>query len=154
MAANTHAFQPAAPLAADGAALTYVLDRAGVTKTSLIRVTGFAGPTAVLWLNEHGYARAAYVHARWISAMEPVDALLIPHTCTAEALSKLLDGGGGLREGGALIVQSVSRGDDRGSDSLPSVLRPLGFTVETRIHDKGRNVYIARRVGFGFNEAA
>jgi hypothetical protein len=154
MAANTHAFQPAQPLAADGAALAYVLDRAGVTKTSLIRATGFAGPTAVLWLNNHGYERAAYVHAHWISVMEPVDALLIPHTCTAEALSNLLQGGGGLREGGALIVQSVSGRDNQGSDSIHGVLRPLGFMVESRVHDKGRNIYIARRVGFGFNKAA
>jgi hypothetical protein len=147
--------QPAQPLAADGDALTRVLQQAGVTKNSVVRVTGPAGLTAIYWLCRHGYERAAYVHPNRVATMEPADALLVPQTCGTQALADLLKGGGCLREGGVLVVQTPSGGFVLGGNSVSTVLEPLGYQVEQRLIDKGRDVYIARRHGVdGFKKAA
>ena len=147
---TAYSFQPTAPLASDGAALSRVLERAGVTRTSTLRVTGPAGPMAAIWLERHGYEHAAYVHTHWIATMEPVEALLIPQTCGTDALTGLLRGGGGLRQDGILIVQV-----QQDSDTLAILLRSLGFEIEQRVHEAGRQVCIARRRGLdGFKKAA
>jgi hypothetical protein len=151
---TTYALQPALPLAADGAALSRVLQRAGVTKTSVVRVTGPAGLAAIFWLSRHGYDRAAYVHPNRVATMDPVDALLVPHACQAQALTDLIQGGGCLREGGVLIVQAPPAGLVGVNDSVPAVLEPLGYAVEQPLSDKGRDIYIARRRGYGFKTAA
>jgi hypothetical protein len=151
----TYALPPAAPLAADGAVLSRVLQQAGVTKTSVIRVTGPVGATAVLWLFRNGYERAAYVHANWVATMVSVDALLIPHACGLQELADLLEGGDCLRDGCVLIVQTPSAPFAEGSDSVSAVLKPLGYQVEQRLSDKGRDIHIARRRGLGgFRKAA
>ena len=51
--------QPAAPLAADGEALARILGRSSVGRQHTIWVTGPAGLTALIWLNQHGYGRAS-----------------------------------------------------------------------------------------------
>jgi hypothetical protein len=150
----TFALQPAPPLAADGAALARVLQRAGLAKDSVIRVTGHAGPTAALWLSRHGYDRAAYVHAHWVATMESVDALLIPHACGALELADLLQGAKCMREGGALIVQTAPNGQAQGHDNGDGLLQALGYQVEHRLSERGRDVCIARRRGLGFKKAA
>jgi len=154
MAVQAYARLPAPPIAADGGALTRVLDWAGVTRNSLVRVTGSAGPAAMLWLDQHGYRRASYVHPRFVAEMEPVDVLLIPHACAAEELAEILQTGACLRDGGVLIVQTPPLRLVQGVDSIPAVLEPLGYVVEQRLSDKGRTVQIARRRGFGFKAAA
>jgi hypothetical protein len=141
--------QPAQPLAADGAALTHVLNRAGVSKHSLVRVTGPAGPIAMLWLNQHGYQRAVYAPASRVATMAPADALLVPHSCGAKELAELLQGGECLHEGGILIVQTAAAGSVEGVDSIPATLEAAGFAVQTRLSDRGRDIYIARRSGLG-----
>ena len=146
---TTFSLQPTQPLAADGAALTSILQQAGVTKTSLVRVTGPAGPTAVLWLGRHGYERAAYVYSNRVATMQPADALLVPHACRTQELADLLGGGGCVREGGVLVAQTQSERFVPGYDSVSAVLEPLGYQVERRVCDKGRDVYIARRRGVG-----
>jgi hypothetical protein len=137
--------QPAQPLAADGGALSRVLQQAGVSRDSVLRVTGAAGLTAIFWLCRHGYERAAYVHPDRVATMVPADALLIPQACGTRALAVLLQGGGCLREGGALIVQTLS--EAQGGDDLRAVLEPLGYQIERRLSDKGRGVCVARRRG-------
>jgi hypothetical protein len=96
--------QLASPLAADGHALARVLHRAGINRGSTIRVAGSAGPAAVVWLNHHGYDRAAFVHANWVASMGAVDALLIPQACGALELADLIRTAEFIREGGVLIV--------------------------------------------------
>jgi hypothetical protein len=145
---------PGRPLAADSAALSRVLSVAGVTRESLIRVTGAAGPAATLWLAQHGYGRAAYVHPRRVADMEPADALLIPSVCPADELAQILQSGACLREGGVLIVQTPSSRSSAGVDMIPAVLKPLRYAEEQRLRDRGREVRIARRRGFGFKAAA
>jgi hypothetical protein len=147
---TAYSFQPAAPLASDGAALSRVLEQAGVTRTSTVRVTGPAGPMAAIWLERHGYEHAAYVHTHWIATMEPVDALLVPQACGTEALADLLRGGCGLRQDGILIAQV-----QQDTDTLAIVLRSLGFDMDHCLHEAGRQVCIARRRDFdGFKKAA
>lgn len=148
--------QPTAPLAADGAALAHVLQRAGVSRNSLIRVTGPAGPTAMLWLGHNGYRRTVY--ARAISAnapTEPADAWLVPHACTKPELAELLEGVEALREGGVLILQAAARRAADDLDGVLSLLHAFDFRIELSLLDKGRVVYIARRQGLGgFKQAA
>jgi hypothetical protein len=150
----TFHIQPAQPLAADGVALTHVLTRAGVGKQSLVHVTGPSGPMAMLWMNRHGYRNALYVPASRIGAMAPADALLVPHSVEAEELTQLLQGGECLREGGVLIVQTSAARSALGGESIPAALAPIGFQVQCRLSDRGRDVYIARRIGVGFKQAA
>lgn len=147
--------QPTQPLAADGAALGRVLQQAGVAKDAAVRVTGPAALTAVFWLYRHGYAKAAFVHATHVATMEAADALLIPHTCGTRELAAVLQGGGCLREGGVLIVQTPTELVPEGYDTIDGLLLRLGYLVERRVAEKGRHIYIARRQGFGgFKQAA
>jgi hypothetical protein len=150
---TSFSLQPAQPLAADGATLTMVLRKAGVTKDSLIGVTGPAALTATIWLSRHGYERATYVHADHVAAMQPADALLVPHSCGLRELRDLLKGGGCLRDGGALIAQTALEGTS-GGQWVAAVLRPIGYAVEQHISDRGREIYIARRLGVGGLEQA
>jgi hypothetical protein len=145
MAASVLSHQHA--LAGDGRALTRVLKQAGVTRDSIVRVTGSAGPTAALWLNRHGYDNAAYVHPNWVAANAAADALLIPQACGAEELVDLLHEGDCVRDGGVLILQAAPDRFSKGYDSLHAVLRPLGYRMEKHISDRGLDIHIARRSG-------
>lgn len=147
-----HTFQPARPLAADGAELGRALQRARAAKTDLIRVTGPAGLTAMLWLCRNGYERAVFVRPGSVAAQAPADALLIPHACGLGELTEVLGRGDSLREGGALIVQTAA---SESPESQSLILEPLGYRVEHRLSDRGRSVLIARRCGIGgFKKAA
>ncbi len=57
-----------------------------MTKDSIVRVTGPAGPVAAGWLFRHGYEHAAYVRLDWVAAKASADALLIPHACATRTL--------------------------------------------------------------------
>jgi hypothetical protein len=150
----TSVVQPGQPLAVDGAAMGRVLQRAGVAKDSVVRVTGPAGTAAILWLYRHGYERAAYVHSHWVAAMSEAEVLLVPHACGLAELADMLKDGDCLREGGLLIVQTTADRTD-GVDSLAHLLEPLGYRLEQRLCDKGRNVCVARRCSLGgFKKAA
>ncbi len=81
----------------------------------------------------------------WVAAKASADALLIPHACATEELADLLQGGDCLHEDGVLIVQVSSGRFAPGFDSVAAVLRPLGYQVDERISDRGRDIYIARR---------
>jgi hypothetical protein len=147
--------QPIQPLAADGPAMTRILQRARVGRDSVIRVTGPAGATAILWLSRHGYERAAYVHSHWVATVSPADALLIPQTCTAQDLAELLQGGDCVREGGVLIVQAPPARSALPGDSVPTLLQSRGYQVQDHVSERGRDVYIARRIGVsGLKQAA
>ena len=132
-----------------------VLRQAGVARDSVIRVTGPSGLTAVLWLYRHGYEKAAYVHANWVSSTRTADALLIPHPCHGEELAGLLERGDCLREGGVLIVQTPAHLTDFELDQIGSLLEMHGYEPGQRVFEKGAAVFIARRSGLGgFRKAA
>ena len=144
---TTSATQVSAPLAADGVALARVLQMAGLTKASPVRVTGPAGLTAIYWLGRHGYNHAAYVNPNQVGAMTACPALLIPHACGARELAILLQDGECLREEGILIVQASPTRYAQGHDSVANLLRELGFELVHDFYDRGRDLYIARRRG-------
>lgn len=142
-------FVPQAPLASDGAALARILKQAGVAKTSHIRVTGPAGVAAVLVLCRHGYEGAAYVHPHWAGSRGQADALLIPHSCEPRELKALLARGHGLRDGGLIIVQVAPGHADEELVSIRSVLQASGCSIEARVVERGREVFVARFAGVG-----
>ena len=112
----THLYQPLQPLAADGAALMRVLHAAGVVRTS------------------------AGEHSR------PPDALLVAQPCTTEQLGPLMRLAGAAGEDDALIVQTRPGrlGDE--AEAIAALLRGRGFQAQRRLNDKGRPIFIARRI--------
>lgn len=147
-----HTFVPARPLAADGVELARAFQRAQVSKADVIHVTGPAAPTAMLWLGRNGYDQAILVRRESLASREGADVLLVPHACGGRELVELLGAGGGVREGGALIIQSAAFDAPEGESML---LESLGFKVEHRLSDRGWAVLIARRCGLGgFKSAA
>ena len=153
---SIHPFQPASPLAADGAALAYVLECAAAQRDDVIRVVGPAGPAAMLWLVKNGFDEAVYARAVGAdSRAEPADVLLIPHACSGREAAALLGEAPPVREGGALIIQAAAESRTDGADSLPSWLRSAGLAIEQTLTSKGRVVIIARRQELGgFRQAA
>lgn len=151
---TVHAFQPAAPLASDRAALAQVLARAGVRKDSSIHVTGPAALTAMIWLVQRGYDRAVFSAFGAGHLGEPAEVLLVPGACSAAQLKTLLQGGGSLREDGVLIVQTLGDQPDGGPKDVRLALTEAGFIVQHRMADKGRQVWIARRLSDDFKKAA
>jgi hypothetical protein len=151
---TVHAFQPAAPLASDGAALAQVLARAGVEKRTHICVTGPAALTAMLWLVRRGYDHAVLAASGAARLGEPADALLVPGACSPSELRRLLEAGAWLGDGGVLIAQVSGDRSDGSPDDVRLALTETGFVVQHHVHDKGRQVWIARRVGADFKKAA
>lgn len=82
--------------------------------------------------------------ANWLGAAGSVDALVVPHACTVRELATLLQGGDCLREGGVLIVQAPPNVGSA-TESLPTLLRSLGYQLERGLTDKRREIVVARR---------
>jgi hypothetical protein len=141
-----HSFQPAQPLAANCVEMARALKRAQVGKADVIRVTGPAGLTAMIWLCRRGYEQAVFVCGEGIGSRGLADVLLIPHPCRAHELAGLLAAGKAVREGGGLIVQ-VAAGE--APEAMTAVLEPVGYRLEQRLSDDSRTVLIARRSALG-----
>jgi hypothetical protein len=142
----THLYQPLQPLAADGGALMRVLHAAGVDKDDLIRAVGPSGAIAAIWLSRHGYNRAVFVQPSAGEHSRPADALLIAQPCTTQELEPLMRLAGAVSEDGTLIVQTRPGrlGDE--AEAIAALLRGRGFQSQRRLNDKGRPIFIARRV--------
>jgi hypothetical protein len=126
--------------------LVDLLEQADVHKTSLIRVTGPSGLSALLWLCRRGYEQVGYLRAGQGCPHEEPDALLIAHTCDDASLEALLSTGPHVREGGVLVFQSP-RPPAAGhvEDPIHRRLRQSGYTVERCLHGCRREVHVARR---------
>src|SRR5476649_1920029 len=81
--------------------LIALLERAHVTRSSLIRVTGPSGLSAMLWLCRHGYEQVGYLKPG-AGPHEQPEALIVAHTCDESTLRHLLEAGPHVREGGVL----------------------------------------------------
>lgn len=126
--------------------LMSLLARANVTKSSLIRVTGASGLSALLWLCRHGYERVGYLRPG-AGPHEAPDALIVAHTCDEATLGDLLASGPHVREGGALVFQSpLPRVLAFPADPIHRLLRSHGYAVEECHHGQRRELHIARRL--------
>ena len=125
--------------------LIALLARAHVTKSSVIRVTGPSGLSALLWLCRHGYEQVGYLRPG-AGPHEQPDALNVAHTCDEAGLEDMLAKGPHVREGGALVFQSpVPRVLGFRADPIHRLLRRYGYTVEQCHHGKRRELHVARR---------
>ena len=125
--------------------LMSLLERAHVTKSSLIRVTGSSGLSALLWLCRHDYQQVGYLRPG-AGPHEQPDALIVAHTCDEATLRDLLATGPHVREGGALIFQSpLPRVLAFRADPIHRLLKSHGYEVEECHHGQRRELHVARR---------
>jgi len=125
--------------------LISLLERAHVTKSSLIRVTGSSGLSAMLWLCRHGYEQVGYLRPG-AGPHEQPDALIVAHTCDEATLRDLLETGPHVREGGALVFQSpLPRVLAFRADPIHRLLESHGYAVEECHHGQRRELHVARR---------
>lgn len=125
--------------------LMSLLQRAQITKSSLIRVTGSSGLSALLWLCRHGYEQVGYLRPG-AGPHEQPDALIVAHTCDEATLRNLLETGPHVREGGALVFQSpLPRVLAFRADPIHRLLESHGYVVEECHHGQRRELHVARR---------
>jgi hypothetical protein len=126
--------------------LISLLKRANITKSSLIRVTGSSGLSAMLWLCRHGFEQVGYLRAG-AGPHEQPDALIVAHTCDEATLHDLLVTGPHVREGGALVFQSpLPRVLAFRADPIHRLLKNFGYAIEECHHGQRRELHIARRL--------
>jgi hypothetical protein len=134
------------------ATLVAFLERAGVTKSSVIRVTGPSSLSALLWLCRHGYEQVGYVRAAECAPhTEEPDAIIVAHTCGELDLKRLLAAGRQVRPGGAFIFQLRSEASASGVEWL---LEQAGFSLDARLDGERRALVVARRKAIAFSKAA
>lgn len=125
--------------------LVALLQSAGVDRSSVIRVTGPSGLSALLWLCRHRFEQVGYLKPGRGCPHEAPDALIVAHTCDAAWLARLLDAGPHVREGGALVFLSpLPRGGVL--DPIHRLLARHGYVVERCVHGARRELHMARRV--------
>ena len=126
--------------------LSDLLRRAGVDKSSTIRVTGPAGLAALLWFCRHGYEHVGYVRTG-PSPADDGDLVLAPQTCDAKALQAILEHGPHPRAGGVLIVQTpIPEESVAGAvDPAHGLLIANGYRVERCVRGHHRELHVARR---------
>lgn len=134
--------------------LVTLLEQSDIHKSSLIRVTGNSGLSALLWLCRHGYEQVGYLRPGPGCPEEQADALIIAHTCDEVTLARLLAAGPHVRDGGILIFQSpLPLANDR-SDPIHRRLTLAGYVVERCVHGQRRELHVARRIGQTWRKAA
>ena len=123
-----------------------LLKRAGVDKSSVIRITGPAGLAALLWFCRHGYEQVGYVRGGPCPA-DDGDLVLAPQTCDVGALEAILKRGPHPRAGGVLIVQTpIPQNTATGApDPVHDLLSRSGYRVERCLRGHHRELHVARR---------
>jgi hypothetical protein len=135
---------PAGELA-QPASLATLLERAGVSKSSVIRVTGPSSLSALLWLCRHGYEQVGCIRADqgWPHEDQP-DAILVAHTCGEPELRLLAAAARQLCPGGVLVVR-LRAGTESSPLGLQRLLELFGLSVEHRIESGRTALIVARR---------
>ncbi len=123
--------------------LAALLRASGVTKDSVIRITGPSGLGAVLWFCRHDYRQVGYVRPGRCRT-EDGDVVFAPQRLDAEGLARLLADGPHVREGGLLVIQTAESSGQR-TQAASSLLAEAGYLVEHRLTGRHRGVYVARR---------
>ena len=139
-----------------GGDLVALLEQSHVHKSSLVRVTGPSGLSALLWLCRHGYDQVGYVRTGQGCPHEQPDAVIVAHTCDEASLRRLLSEGPHVREGGVLIFPShLPVGvADAGPDPIHDCLDRYGYAVERCVHGSRRELHVARRLAQTWRKAA
>jgi len=129
--------------------LADLLRRAGVDKSSTIRVTGPAGLAALLWFCRHGYEQVGYVRGGPCPG-DDGDLVLAPQTCDVGALAGILAKGPHPRAGGVLIIQTPIPEDAKPGviDPVHELLARSGYSVERCVRGHHRELHVARRRSF------
>jgi len=134
--------------------LVALLERAGVTQSSAIRVIGPHGLPALLWLCRHGYADVGcFRPSVGLPHDDEPDAILVAHTCGEIELKRLLPVARQVRPDGALIFQLWS-GTDADPLAIEWLLQSAGFQPEARFDGERRALIVARRRSLTLRRAA
>lgn len=134
--------------------LVALLERAGVTKSSAIRVIGPHGLPALLWLCRHGYDEVGCLrHGAGVPREEEADAVLVAHTCGELELKRILPIARLVRPDGALIFQ-LRTTDGVEPLAIDWLLESSGFRPEARFDGERRALVVARRRGLALRRAA
>ncbi|MBS0361051.1 MAG: hypothetical protein JSR98_06700 [Proteobacteria bacterium] len=143
------------PSPSQAASLGVLLDSVGVTKSSVIRVTGPGALPALLWLCRRGYDQVGYVRADdgapYEELHEEPDAIIAAQTCGEIELKRLLAVGRQVRPGGFFIFQLRAGPDALGVDWL---LERNGFVAERRVTAGRRTLFVTRRRAPSLRKAA
>jgi len=126
-----------------GPDLVALLAAAEVDKSSVIRVTGPSGLSALLWMCRHGFEQVGYLRPGH-GPHEAPDALIVAHTCDAAALRRLLADGPHVREGGVMVFLSPLPANDV-AEPISDLLVAAGYSIERRLHGARRELHVARR---------
>ena len=127
---------------AGGDSLGDILHNAGAGADSEILVTGPAALPALLWFCRHDYRHVGLVRGR--APANTCDCILTQATRDAAALTRLLDEGPRVRQGGMLIVMTPEAAAN--DDPVHRLLEDHGFRVERCIHGARRELHVARRM--------
>jgi hypothetical protein len=128
----------------DGAPLESLLAEVGVTKSSVIHITGQGALGALLWFCHHDFEHVGYVRPGDGSPHESPDAVIVAHTCNELELKRLLAMGRQVKPGGVFLfrrrvsVQSTPMAVDW-------LLEQAGFVTDRQIVSHGRALVVARR---------
>jgi hypothetical protein len=134
--------------------LVALLERAGVTRTSVIRLIGPHGLPALLWLCRHGYEDVGcFRPGVGLPHDEEPDAVLVAHTCGEIELKRVLPVARQVRAGGALVFQ-LRMGPAAEPLAIDWLLEHAGFQPEARFDGERRALIVARRRTVALRRAA
>lgn len=135
------------------APLADLLESVGVSKSSIIRVTGPSSLSALLWFCRHGYEQVGYVRLGEGCPHDEPDAIIVAHTCNELDLKRLLSVGRQVRPGGVFIFKFRSAADSSPL-GVEWLLQQAGFTTEQRLERGRRALIVARRRTIALRKAA
>lgn len=130
-----------------------LLEQAGVTRSSNIRVVGPGALALVCWFCRHGYDQAGCICTDEGSPHEEPDAVLVAQPCGELDLKRLLSIGRQVRPGGVFIFQ-LKVGPGASLAAVDWLLQHAGFTIERRADSRRRTLVVARRRAFALQQAA
>ncbi len=134
------------PVVENRPSLAAILDGAGVTRSSVIRVAGPGGLPALLWLCAQGFASVGHVRSLRGPALDGCDALIIARPCDAFELKRTLHLARRLRAGAVLVAPLHA--DLRGAGAaVARLLAEAGFVADGAPQDGRGAVVVARRRG-------
>ena len=128
----------------DGAPLEELLAAVGVSKSSVIRITGPSALGALLWFCRHDFDEVGYVRPGDGAPHESPDAIIVAHTCNDQELKSLLAVARQVKPGGVFLFRCRVPGQST-LMAVDWLLQQAGFVTERQIIGHGRALVVARR---------